>query len=134
MPRILFVCHGNTCRSVMAAALAEKKFGANVDVDSAGIIPQTAGDAHMTIETLRAYFDIDASMHVPKNIRDVSIDSFDFVIAMDEGIAKRLRELVGDSLINWKIPDPWGDDSEEYRKCALKINHEVSKLATQIKY
>jgi len=99
MTRILFVCHGNTCRSFVAAALARKKFGANVDVDSAGINPQSAGDAQMAIETLRVYFDIDASMHVPKNICDVSIDSFNFVIAMDEGIAKRLRELVGERLI-----------------------------------
>lgn len=132
MRRILFVCLGNTCRSVMAAAIARKKYGAVVDVDSAGIHPQSAKEAQMAIETLREYFDIDASKHVPKSILDVDIDSFDVIIAMDEGITKRLRELAKDKRITWKIPDPWGHDSEGYRKCALKINHEVSKLATRI--
>jgi protein-tyrosine-phosphatase len=74
---ILFVCHGNTCRSVMAEALTRRKFGDAVEVSSAGISAQPAIDAATAIEALRTYFDIDASGHIPRSIANVDVSSFD---------------------------------------------------------
>uniref|UniRef100_A0A7C2WKH5 protein-tyrosine-phosphatase n=1 Tax=Thermorudis sp. TaxID=1969470 RepID=A0A7C2WKH5_9BACT len=34
---VLFVCRGNTCRSPMAAALARKVLGSEIEIQSAGI-------------------------------------------------------------------------------------------------
>jgi ArsR family transcriptional regulator, arsenate/arsenite/antimonite-responsive transcriptional repressor / arsenate reductase (thioredoxin) len=125
---ILFVCLGNTCRSLMAEALARKKFGTAVNVTSAGIVPQPPQDTKRAVDALKTYFGIDASDHVPRNIRSFELASFDYVIAMDKGIAKHLPGLYG-KLIIWKIDDPWTDEGDlEYKRCAVTINHELSKL------
>ena len=56
MTKILFVCTGNTCRSVIAEHLTRRRFGESVDVQSAGIRPQQPEDAANAIETLKTYF------------------------------------------------------------------------------
>jgi len=127
--RILFVCHGNACRSVMVEAIARDKFGTTVEVASVGLYPQQAGDSQMALETLSAYFNLDASNHVPRSITEVDGNTFDYVVAMDPKIAKQLPNLQDGKVIIWEIDDPWGDDAEEYLKCAKSINKEVSKIA-----
>ncbi|MBW2063095.1 MAG: low molecular weight phosphatase family protein [Deltaproteobacteria bacterium] len=133
LPKLLFVCHGNTCRSVMAAALARRRFGNTVTVSSAGLHPQKVSDAKMAIQTLKMCFGIDASSHIPKAVTDLQLDNFDYVVAVDKSIAKRLSAVPLERLIVWNIPDPWGDDLLEYRSAAFRINQEVSKLATVLK-
>jgi hypothetical protein len=68
--RILFVCAGNTCRSVLAEYIARYRFGNVVESASAGIKPQTAADASSAIETLKD-IGIDASGHQPKGLEDL---------------------------------------------------------------
>lgn len=133
MFRILFVCQGNTCRSVMAEAIAKNRFKDVAEVFSVGISPQRPEDSDMAIETLQTYFDLDASGHVPKNIDSVQLDTFNYVIAMSPGIAKQLPDLPEGKLITWNIVDPWGNDSEAYLKSAKMINKEVSKLTAILK-
>lgn len=133
MLRILFVCHGNTCRSVMAEAIARDRFKDDAEVQSAGLSPQDAEDSDMAIDTLQKYFGIDASGHVPKGIDSVKLDAFDYVIAMAPVIARQIPDLPEGKLITWMIGDPWGDDSETYLECANAIKDEVSKLAEIIK-
>lgn len=38
-PGVLFVCYGNSCRSIMAEAIARHKLGGRIEVFSAGISP-----------------------------------------------------------------------------------------------
>lgn len=133
MTRILFVCHGNTCRSVMAEAIARNKFGATAEIFSAGLYPQNAADSQMAVETLQTYFGLDASGHVPKGMSEFDLDAFDYIVAMDPKIAKQLPDLPGGKVLVWKINDPWGDDAEEYLKCAKSLNKEVSKLVLALK-
>ena len=109
------------------------KLGDTVGVSSAGLHPQPASDAQMAIETLMTYFEIDASSHIPRSVTDIQLDDFDYVVAVDKQVAKGLSALPPERLIVWNIPDPWGDDVLEYRNSALRINHEVSKLAAVLK-
>lgn len=132
-PKLLIVCEGNTCRSVMAEALARRRFGNTLLVSSAGLHPQPASDARMAIETLKTYFEIDAWTHIPQAVADLQLDDFDYVIAVDKRVAKHLSALPQGRLMVWNIPDPWGDDLLEYRRSALRINQEVSKLAAFLK-
>jgi protein-tyrosine-phosphatase len=46
-------------------------------------------------------------------------------------VAKKLKDVPPLKLLTWNIDDPYGDDLEEYRRCALKINQEVSRLPIQ---
>ncbi len=128
VPSILFVCTGNTCRSVMAEALARRRFGDRVQVSSAGLKPQKPEDAKNAIETLKFEFDWDASGHVPRDVRTIDLESLDYVVAMDKDVGRELKKLTNRELIIWQIDDPWSDDPDLYRRCALKINQQLDKL------
>lgn len=126
---LLFVCTGNTCRSVMAEALARRQFGDLIRVSSAGLRPQQAAGAKNAIDTLKFEFGLDASGHVPRDVRALDLDVFDCVIAMDKAIAKQLKALTKRDIIVWQIDDPWGDDFYEYKQCALRIMQQISRLS-----
>ena len=131
-PRLLFVCTGNTCRSVLAEYIARKKFGGHMEVASAGVCPGSIKDAENAIFTLKSLFNIDAINHKPKDVRTVGIDTFDFVVTMSNQVASQVREIFPDlpveNLVRWKIPDPYGDDLSEYERCAATINAQLKKL------
>lgn len=132
-PKLLIVCHGNTCRSVMAEALARQRFGDTISVSSAGLNPQPAVDARKALETLSAYFGIDASNHIPRAVAELQLEDFDYVVAVDRRVAKQLSGLRVERLIVWDIVDPWDEDELQYRTTALQINQAVSKLAAVLK-
>ena len=131
--RVLFVCTGNTCRSVMAEYLARKTFGLQLDVASAGIHPGSRKDTENAIFTLKNFFNVDAGDHTPQDVRLVDLAGFDLVVAMNNDVANRLREIdphLGDErLIRWKIMDPFGHDLSEYKRCADAIFAQLKILA-----
>src|SRR4051812_16402811 len=112
---ILFVCTGNTCRSVMAEYLARTRLKSILTttawVASAGIRPQDKGDTRNAIHTLQALFGIDASEHKPQDVRSVDATKFDVVVSIDDPgsnrIAKAVQELGIPSRrhVRWKIND-----------------------------
>jgi protein-tyrosine-phosphatase len=126
-PSILFVCSGNTCRSVMAEALARQRFGDTARVESAGLRPQAAADAKDAIDTLRVLYGIDASAHIPRSVATVNIVEFNYVVAMDPNVAKALPALTSGELVVWRIDDPWGDMTQ-YRACARSINRSMARF------
>jgi ArsR family transcriptional regulator, arsenate/arsenite/antimonite-responsive transcriptional repressor / arsenate reductase (thioredoxin) len=127
-PSVLFVCVGNTCRSFMAEVLARRKFGDRVRATSAGISPGVLAQTENAIETLRTYFGMDVSGHIPRGLERFNLSSSDYVVALDKKVARRLAEVPKEKLIVWNIDDPFRGDLLEYKRCALRINHEVSKL------
>lgn len=131
MPRpasVLFVCVGNTCRSVLAEYIAKRLFGPTTRVESAGISPQMAGDAADAIHALWE-FDIDASGHQPRHVREVDLASFEVVVALDSNAMGHLGGVDTGRIRQWKIPDPWiGAGPEDYRRCANQIMRELKSL------
>lgn len=125
---LLFVCTGNTCRSVLADFLARRRFGDSVNVSSAGLRPQHADDAQNAIYTLKVEFKLNASGHQPRDVRGLDLDMIDHVVAMDKSIAKELGTLTKRNIVVWEIDDPWGDDLNQYKQCALRIMQQVSRL------
>ena len=130
-PAVLFVCLGNTCRSVIAETLARRELGDLVNVASAGLYPQPASDAAPAIGMLKAEYGLDASHHVPRDIREVSIEAFDYVVAMHKSVASKLTHIPREKLITWRVDDPWGKP-HEYRVCAKQVLKEMALLKTLI--
>lgn len=121
--RVLFVCTGNTCRSVLAEYIARHRFGSLVESASAGIRPQEREHAASAVETLRD-FGIDASAHRPRGLEEVDPSQFDRVVAMEPFVSKKFREgfpsFPKDKLTIWRVNDPW-DNPAAYKGCAEEI-------------
>ena len=128
--RILFVCTGNTCRSVFAEYIARHKFGNVVESASAGIRPQTAADAASAIATLND-LGIDATRHQPRGLEDVDPAEFDRVVAMEPFVARKFKERFPgfplENLSKWNINDPW-DNPAAYKGCAQEVYAKLKAL------
>jgi protein-tyrosine-phosphatase len=132
--KVLFVCTGNTCRSVLAEYLGRRFCSDVFTFESAGIRPQRAVDAENAVHILKNTFGIDASGHQPRDVRKVDLTRFDLVIAIENNAAAVVRQLgVPDSQLQvWPIQDPWGGDLTEYEEAALEIRKRLAKLRREV--
>jgi ribose 5-phosphate isomerase B len=125
---ILFVCYGNTCRSPMAEGLAKKTLGKKVNVESAGLSPSFDSASKEAVVVMEKEYDIDISSHRPRDIKEVSLGKFDFVIALDLLIHTSLLkhfEVESERLILWEINDPFSMGIEVHKKCAENIYEHI---------
>ncbi len=145
--RVLFICTGNSCRSVMAEYLLKDmlKNTLNVEVVSAGtaVYFHTSASSE-TLSVLRKE-GIDASGHQSQPIGSILLRKSDLILVMTRShrqqvlervpaVEKRvyqLREFLqerpgydGDL----DIPDPMGKSFETYEECAAMIKSAVAKL------
>jgi arsenate reductase len=102
--RVLFLCSGNSARSIIAEALLREIGGAAFEVYSAGIAPKgvhpqtirVLSDAGISIDGLR-------SQHVD----EYGSDRFDYVITVCDDAAERCPVFPGEARrIHWSLEDP----------------------------
>jgi protein-tyrosine-phosphatase len=141
MWNILFVCTGNTCRSVLSEYLGRQRLDpSSVNCESAGLRLVPTEDASNAIDALRRNFGIDASAHEPRAVAKLDLSHFDAVVAIDDPggnqVFKALFELGvrKDVILRWKISDPWdGHDPTSYDRCALEVVKNLAKLKFAIR-
>lgn len=103
---ILFLCTGNSARSIMAEAIVGHEFGDRLSARSAGLRP--ADEAHpLALETLRKY-GIDTEGLQPKSWDDFRDRAFDLVITLcDASHQEPCPGLPGGApQVHWSLPDP----------------------------
>lgn len=129
---LLFVCTGNTCRSPMAAALAESR-GKNAE--SAGVSAQRGdGAAPFAVRVLRTARGLDLQSHAPKGVESVTLSDVERIVAMDATVAGQLRteyDVPADRLVTWSIPDPYGGSLADYRYCLEQIRAALDRLLAE---
>jgi tRNA threonylcarbamoyl adenosine modification protein (Sua5/YciO/YrdC/YwlC family) len=147
---ILFVCTGNSCRSVMAAALLEKilkeKNRSDVKVLSAGIILLSGmGATEATKEVLKRE-GIDVSSHRSHKITRDLIKQSDIILVMERLHEERilaltpevknrlflLKEFAKISDNNLDIADPIGKPIEFYEKTFATIKDAIERISNII--
>lgn len=115
MQRVLVLCTGNSCRSVMAEALINQLGKGRFAAVSAGSFP--TGYVHpKSIETLQRH-GVDPGNPVSKSWDQFSGQHFDFVITVCDEAAKEACPWFsgGSQRLHWSTPDPakaTGSDDE----------------------
>jgi protein-tyrosine-phosphatase/DNA-binding transcriptional ArsR family regulator len=102
--RVLFLCTGNSARSQIAEALAERLSGGAVSAASAGSHPKPLHPNAVRVMRVRG---IDLTGRRSKHLGEFAAQRFDFVISLCDRVREMCPEFPGGpGLIHWSIPDP----------------------------
>jgi len=117
--RVLFVCTGNSARSVMAEALLRRHGGDAFEVFSAGTEPR--GIDPLTLRTLEAA-GIDASWARSKSVTEFLGQRFDVVITVCDQARQACPVFPGvHESLHWGYEDPAAaEGTEEERLAAFR--------------
>ena len=121
---VLFVCIGNSGRSVMAERLFRQAAGGLHPSRSAGADPHGSGAEPAVVEALREV-GIDASDHAPHRLDDHDLAWADVVVAACEGACPA---VAGKRYESWGISDPYSLPVEQVRPIRDEIAHRVNGL------
>ncbi|MGQ9706086.1 MAG: arsenate reductase/protein-tyrosine-phosphatase family protein [bacterium] len=159
---LVFVCFGNTCRSVLAKYLfidAIKKRKFNIKVESMGVDANKGSNraSENTIAVLRE-IGIDAKKHKVKQMDKIGIRMADLVLVME----KEQMNFIDDEMLNrtflisnfayslkkWSVntgdieiefsdfeedvEDPYGRDITVYRTCRDKIKEYIDIIVSKM--
>jgi arsenate reductase len=103
--RILVLCTGNSCRSILAEALLRQLGGARVAVQSAGIVPAGAVNPR-TIQVLDEAGIPRAGLR-SKSMTEFLDREFDHVLTVCDDAAEVCPVFPGPAVrTHWSIPDP----------------------------
>ena len=103
--RILVLCTGNSCRSILAEALFRELGGARVAVQSGGSVPPGTVNPR-TIQVLdEAGYDYDWARS--KSMTEFLDQEFDHVLTVCDDAAEACPTFPGPAVrTHWSIPDP----------------------------
>jgi arsenate reductase len=114
--KVLFLCTGNSARSVIAEALLSEIGRGDFEVYSAGTHPK--GINPFTVKVLEQD-DIDPSHFQSKSMDQYVGDSFDYVITVCDNAAEGCPVFPGaPERIHWSFPDPAAVEGSDVVKLA----------------
>src|SRR5688572_21053114 len=104
--KILFLCTGNTARSLLAEYLIKRTGAGKFESYSAGASPKGVVNPH-TLKVLKEVYHIDASGARSKSWEEFRQVHFDFVITVCDNAKESCPIWPGQPIIaHWGSPDP----------------------------
>jgi protein-tyrosine-phosphatase/DNA-binding transcriptional ArsR family regulator len=132
---VLFVCTGNSARSVIAEALLRHHTAGRVAAVSAGTRPRPSLHPH-AVRVLREKSGIDIGDRRPRHLDALAGREFDYVITLCDRAREACPEFPRDPRrVHWSIPDPataddggGGDGYGAFERAAADIDTRVRHL------
>lgn len=141
MIKILFICHGNICRSPMAEYLLKYKLTKlnlqnKYEVSSKATSREEIGNhIHYGTRKILDMFNIDYHLKVASQINEEDVLYYDYIIAMDHYNLVNLERMFGKNekfrLLNKNdIADPWytGDFNTTYKEIDKGLDDLIKEL------
>jgi len=129
--KFLFLCTGNSARSIIGEYLLRRLGGERFQVFSAGAFP-TGKINPFAIQVLKDFYNIDASDARSKSWEEFNNVEFDFVVTVCDNARETCPVWPGQPIVaHWSSADPAaveGTDEEKYRafkEVALQINRRL---------
>ena len=116
--KFLFLCTGNSARSILGEYLLRRLGGARFEVFSAGSFP-TGKVNPLAVQVLKDVYNIDASEARSKSAAEFANTRFDFVVTVCDHARETCPIWPGQPIVaHWSSPDPAaveGSYAEKYR-------------------
>jgi arsenate reductase len=129
--RVLFLCTGNSARSIFGEYLLRQRGGDRFEVYSAGSFP-TGKVNPFAIQVLKDVYHIDATHARSKSWEELGDLRFDFVITVCDNARESCPIWPGQPIVaHWGVPDPaLADGSGEeklrqFKQVAQKLAHRI---------
>lgn len=152
MFKILFVCHGNICRSPMAEFLCKylvenKGLEDKFYISSCATSEEEIGNpVHRGTKKILSKYGIDCSSKTARQMTKADYDNYDYIIAMDQNNINNLKPFVGSdpdnkvhlllkfANINRGIRDPWytRNFEETEEDISLGLNYLLQYLINKL--
>ena len=134
--KFLFLCTGNSARSIIGEYLLRRLGGERFQVFSAGAFP-TGRVNPFAIQALKDLYNIDASDARSKSWEELNDVEFDFVVTVCDNARESCPVWPGQPIVaHWSSPDPAaveGSDEEKYRafkEVATQINQRLQRFTS----
>lgn len=129
--KFLFLCTGNSARSILGEYILRRLDGSRFQVFSAGSFP-TGKVNPFAVQVLKDIYNIDASDARSKSWEEFNDVEFDFVITVCDNARESCPVWPGQPIVaHWGSPDPAaveGSDTEKYRafrEVAFQMNRRL---------
>lgn len=142
---VLFLCHGNICRSPFAAALLAAR-RPDLRVASAGLAAGRDAPADATAQAVAQRFGVTLAEHRSRSVEPSDLRESDLVLVMQEHQAERARALAGDPLVALRVfalgdfleappfglRDPWGCPEADFVEVFTRIDAALLRVVSQL--